>query len=226
MRTPRGGGLFRGIAVYIEAMSAKPLRLFIAVELNPELRRALGQVQANLQRALPAGAVRWTRPDGIHLTLKFLGDTPEEQTPAIVAGMTAAAAGFDPCELQVAGFGAFPTPRQPRVLWVGLPDLPRPLAGVQRALELHLARLGYPRETRPFNPHLTLGRVNDRGDAAGRQALSAALGRVQVGELGRVAVEEIVLFQSELRPDGAVYTALARAPLAVGRARSETGPSG
>ncbi len=207
-------------------MSVKLLRLFIAVELSPELRRALGQVQADLQRALPAGAVRWTRPDGIHLTLKFLGDTPQEQTAAIVEGMTAAAAGFEPCELRVAGFGVFPHVRQPRVLWVGLPAVPRPLAGVQRALDLHLSRLGYPREMRPFSPHLTLGRVNDRGRAAERQALSAALGRVQVGELGQVAVREMVLFQSDLRPDGAVYTALACAPLAAGRVRSETGPSG
>jgi len=198
-------------------MPAKPLRLFIAVELDPELRRALGQAQAEVQAALPPRAVRWTRPDGIHLTLKFLGDTPEEQTPAIVAGMQMAAAGFDPCELRVAGFGVFPNPRQPRVLWVGMPDLPRALLGVQRALDLHMSRLGYARETRPFSPHLTLGRVNDRGSAAERQALSAALGRVQVGELGRVAVGEIVLFQSDLRPDGAVYTALARAPLGSGR---------
>jgi 2'-5' RNA ligase len=194
-------------------MSTPALRLFIAVELTPELRQAIGRVQAELRGQLPPRVVRWTDPDGIHLTLKFLGDTPGEKTPAIVQAMTAAAAGFAPCTLAVAGLGCFPSPRQPRVLWVGVPAVPKALTGVQRALDLHLARLNYPRETRAFSPHLTLGRVNDRATADERQTLSALLGRMQIAELGQLPVQELVLFQSDLRPQGAIYTALARAPL-------------
>ncbi len=199
-------------------MPSQLWRLFIAVELNIEVRQAIGRVQAELKRQLPPKAVRWTNPDGIHLTLKFLGDTPAEKAPAVVEGLSAAAAGFEPFQVHVAGFGCFPNPHRPRVLWAGVPEIPRPLAGVQRAVDLHMARLDYARESRAFSPHLTLGRVNDRLAAADSQALSAVLSRTQVGELGIVQVQEVVLFKSDLRPDGAIYTALARAQLASGHA--------
>ena len=192
---------------------AKPLRLFIAIELSPAIRQAIGRVQEDLKRRLPPRVVRWTNPDGIHLTLKFLGDTPQEKTAAVIRGMQVAAAGFEPFELRVAGLGCFPNPRRARVLWAGLPDLPRPLAGVQRAIDLQMARLDFARETRPFSPHLTLGRVNDGASASERQALAELLNQSQVGELGVLAAQEIVLFQSDLRPAGAVYAALARGPL-------------
>lgn len=194
-------------------MSTQALRLFIAVELTPDLRQAIGRVQAELQGQLPPRVVRWTHPDGIHLTLKFLGDTRPEQTPAIAQAMRMAAASFEPFTLVVAGLGSFPNPRQPRVVWAGVPAVPKALAGVQRALDLHLAGLDYPRETRPFNPHLTLGRVNDRATLAERQTLAALLSRTQIAELGSLPVQEIVLFRSELRPAGAVYSVQARAPL-------------
>ena len=194
-------------------MSTQSLRLFIAIELTAEIQQAIGRVQADLQGQLPRRVVRWTSPAGIHLTLKFLGDTPPEQTPAIAQAMRMAAASFEPFTLLVAGLGCLPNQRQPRVLWVGVPAVPKALAGVQRALDLHLARLDYPRETRAFSPHLTLWRVDDRAAAVERQALSALLNRTQVAELGSMPVQEVVLFQSDLRPAGAVYTALARASL-------------
>ena len=195
-------------------MPSKPLRLFIAIELSPEVKRALGSLQADLKRRLPPKVVRWSDPDGIHLTLKFLGDTPEDRVQAVTQGVLAAAAGFEPFVLRVAGFGCFPNPRQARVLWVGVPDLPKPLAGVQRAIDLQMARLDFARETRPFSPHLTVGRVNDRISPAERQTLAGLLERTEAGELGVVPVQEIVLFRSDLRPDGAIHTALARGRLA------------
>ncbi len=194
-------------------MTAKPLRLFIAIELSPEVKQGIGRLQDDLKRRLPPKAVRWTNPEGIHLTLKFLGDTSADKVQAVAHGVLAAAAGFEPFDLRVAGFGCFPSPRRARVLWVGVPDVPQRLAGVQRAIDLHMARLDYARETRPFSPHLTLGRVNDRIAPAERQALADVLDRTEAGGLGVVPVHEIVLFQSDLRPDGAVYTALARAKL-------------
>ena len=194
-------------------MAPKSLRLFIAVELSPEIRQALGRVQADLQRQLPPRVVRWTIPDGIHLTLKFLGDTPEPLVPAVSQGLQAAAASFEPFELRVAGFGCFPNPHRARVLWAGVPRIPQPLAGVQRAIDLHMARLDFARETRPFSPHLTLGRVSDRISPSERETLAGVLARTQVGDLGAVQVDEIILFKSDLQPGGAVYTALARSRL-------------
>lgn len=194
-------------------MASKPLRLFIAVELSPEVRQALGRVQAAMQRQLPPRTVRWTNPEGIHLTLKFLGDTPEALVPAISQEIQAAAAAFAPFELGVAGVGCFPNARRARVVWAGVPDVPRPLAGVQRAIDLHMARLDFPRETRPFSPHLTLGRVDDRISPAGRDALAGMLAKAEIGSLGTVQVAQVVLFKSDLQPTGAVYTVLARGPL-------------
>jgi len=122
-------------------------------------------------------------------------------------------ASFEPFELHVAGFGCFPNPRHARVLWVGAREVPKPLAGLQRAIDLQMARLDYARETRPFSAHLTLGRVNDRISAAERQALTGLLDRTKIGDLGVVHVQEVILFKSDLQPGGAVYTALARAKL-------------
>ena len=84
-----------------EAMPSKPLRLFIAIELSPEVKQALGRLQADLKRRLPPKVVRWTDPDGIHLTLKFLGDTPEDRVQAVTQGVLAAAAGFEPFALRI-----------------------------------------------------------------------------------------------------------------------------
>ena len=192
------------------------LRLFIAIELPDAVRDGLAAVQTGLQRSLPRGAVRWTDPSRIHLTLKFLGDVDAAALPAVAQAMDAAARSFAPFELQVGGVGCFPTPRQPRIVWAGIPAPPKALSGVAHALELHLERLNFAREARPFSPHLTIGRVNDRLDAAQRQALAAALAQPAVGHIGAVAVQEIVLFHSDLKPGGPVYTAQARSPLNVG----------
>ncbi|MCB0256626.1 MAG: RNA 2',3'-cyclic phosphodiesterase [Anaerolineae bacterium] len=194
-------------------MPAQFLRLFIAIDLTSELRDAISVVQDDLRRLLPPKTVRWTNPEGIHLTLKFLGDTPVERVDAIAQAMAAAAASFTPFEFTVAGFGCFPNVRRANVLWVGVPDVPKPLAGLQRATDLQLTRLGFDKETRPFSPHLTLGRVNKKISSNDRARLAGVLGQTKVGTLGIVPVEEVILFQSNLQPGGAVYTALARIPL-------------
>ena len=174
---------------------------------------ALAQLQDSLKRQLPPKVVRWTKPDGIHLTLKFLGDTPQDNVQTVVQGVTAAAAGFAPFEFHVSGFGCFPNPRKARVLWVGIPEPPKPLAGLQRAVDLHMHTLGYEKETRPFSPHLTLGRVNKTISPEERQQLAEVIAKTQVAQLGTVPAHEVILFQSDLLPGGAVYTALARVPL-------------
>ena len=195
-------------------MPSQPLRLFIAVELTPEVHLALAQLQDSLKRQLPPNIVRWTKPDGIHLTLKFLGDTPHDKVQPVVQGMTIAAAGFAPFEFQVAGFGCFPNPRKANVLWVGVPEMPKALVGLQRAVDLRMHTLGYEKETRPFSPHLTLGRVNKTISPGERQQLAEVIAKTQVAQLGTVPVHEVILFESDLLPGGAVYSALARVPLA------------
>ena len=194
-------------------MPAQFLRLFIAIDLTSELRDAISVVQDDLRRLLPPKTVRWTNPEGIHLTLKFLGDTPAERVDAISQAMATAAGSFAPFSFTVAGFGCFPNARRANVLWVGVPEMPKALAGVQRTTDLQLTRLGFDKETRPFSPHLTLGRVNKKISSNNRARLAGVLGQIKVGTLGIVPVEEVILFQSNLQPGGAVYTALARIPL-------------
>ena len=192
---------------------ASQLRLFIAIELTEALRTSLAALQNDLKRQLSPRVVRWTNPDGIHLTLKFLGDTPADRVEAIARAMEAAAVSFAPFSFTVAGFGCFPNLRRAKVLWVGLPEMPKALAGLQRATDLQLTRLGFDKETRSFSPHLTLGRVNKDISRADREKLVGVVAQAQVGVLGTVPVLETVLFQSDLRPGGAVHTALARAML-------------
>lgn len=195
-------------------MPPQPLRLFIAVELTAEVKQGLARLQDELKRQLPPKVVRWTNPDGIHLTLKFLGDTPADKVAAVSQAMAQAAANFELFSFTVAGFGCFPNPRKANVLWVGAPESPKALAGLQRAVDLRMHTLGYEKETRPFSPHLTLGRVNKTIATAERQKLAEVIAKTQVGQLGAVPVHELILFQSDLRPTGPVYTALAHARLA------------
>ncbi|MCB0232826.1 MAG: RNA 2',3'-cyclic phosphodiesterase, partial [Anaerolineae bacterium] len=177
---------------------ASQLRLFIAIELTEALRTSLAALQNDLKRQLSPRVVRWTNPDGIHLTLKFLGDTPADRVEAIARAMEAAAVSFAPFSFTVAGFGCFPNLRRAKVLWVGLPEMPKALAGLQRATDLHLTRLGFDKETRSFSPHLTLGRVNKDISRADREKLVGVVAQAQVGVLGTVPVLETVLFQSDL----------------------------
>jgi 2'-5' RNA ligase len=176
------------------------VRAFVAIELDARLREAMGELQARLRPRL--GGIRMVRPEGIHLTLRFLGDTSPAQVEALRSPLASAAAACPPCEARVAGLGMFPQRGSPRVLWLGL-DVPPPVVDLQAACERAARAAGFEKEQRPFQAHLTLGRWRER---APRPELAPA-------ELGSTRLETLVLFRSELRPDGAVYTALARFPL-------------
>jgi 2'-5' RNA ligase len=189
------------------------VRLFVAVELPEPLKEAVGALQAPLRRF--NAAVSWTRPAGLHGTLKFLGEVDPPRRAGIEAALAAVEA-HAPFELRLRGLGAFPGWSAPRVLWLGIEPAAPPFAALHRTVEDALAPLGFPRETRPFHPHLTLGRVRDR---RGLDALAAHLrDRAAATDLGAFAVREAVLFQSVFRPEGAVYTALRRCPLRGGPA--------
>ena len=192
---------------------AETLRLFVALELPDPLLEALLGVQERLRAAAPPRAVRWSAAAGIHLTLKFLGETPAARQEAIVEALRRAAVGHGPLELRAEGLGCFPNPSRPRVIWVGLGgDLPA-RAARQEAVEAALGPLGFPREGRPFSPHLTLGRVRREAYAADVKALGKLMANTTAGEVGRWRADSLSLMHSELRPDGARYTRLAEIPL-------------
>lgn len=182
----------------------KPWRLFVALPLPEPVRRALGELVASLS-GLPA-RVGWVRPENAHLTLKFLGDVPAARVDAVRTALDAVGAATVPFELVLADLGAFPPRGQVRTVWVGARDGADAARALAERLEAGLEPLGFPREPRPFAPHLTLGRVRS---PLARQAFDRA--RERLGEVrpGRLSVDRVVLIRSELAPGAPPrYTAL------------------
>ena len=179
------------------------LRTFLAVDIGPEVRENLRRLQEQLQRS--QADVRWVRPESIHLTLRFLGEIPASDLEKLEPVMAAAVSGQAAVEISVAGWGMFPSPKRPRVLWVGIPQGREKLAPMAEALERGLIQAGFGPEDRPWKPHLTLGRFRSPRNL---ESLSKALAKAGEQVYGRIQADRLTLFQSQLRPGGAVYTAL------------------
>jgi 2'-5' RNA ligase len=188
------------------------IRAFIAAELPEEVQGQLATLIAQFQKRIPK-TVRWVPAHNIHLTLKFLGNVSPTNLDTLVQVIRAEALRYHPMEIVVGGFGAFPNRLRPRVIWVGV-TVPPELLELQRGVDRETERLGYLGEERGFSPHLTLGRVSQHATPDEVRRVAGGLNGIQVGELGRVVVKEIVLFRSDLQPGGAVYAPLITAPLA------------
>jgi RNA 2',3'-cyclic 3'-phosphodiesterase len=176
------------------------VRLFVALNVPSQLRQALWQTMARLRdRGLP---VKWVRPEGIHLSLKFLGEVPDERESELAAALGRAAKGTRALSLALGGFGVFPDFERPRVVWAGVAGEPA-LEILQHRVEQEFAPLGFPTEARPFRPHVTLGRAAREARPRDFAGLEAALGGLEFEET--VVVEAVDLMQSTLQPGGAVY---------------------
>jgi 2'-5' RNA ligase len=188
------------------------LRLFVACELPPEMKAALLALQDALRRQ-GAPRVRWVRPDGIHLTLKFLGSVSAQRVTDICAALAPTVDGIRPLELSLGSLGTFGGRRGARVVWVGVNGDVDRVAELQRRVEAALGRLGFPAEDRAFSPHLTLARVPDHVDSAERERLWDLTKALAAPEAAPVTVRELSLMRSILGPGGAVYERLAAFPL-------------
>jgi 2'-5' RNA ligase len=184
------------------------IRTFIAIELPSEIRAGIGQVQAATRAAGLRAA--WVRPENIHLTLKFLGDIRAAEIETIARAMADACRPYEPFELTVKGMGVFPGTDRPRVLWVGVGGQVDVLEKLQHSLAQQLAGCGYPDEKRRFHAHLTVARF--KGSVA-TQALLQAIQAQAAFETQAFVAREIILFQSVLKPSGAIYSALRRVAL-------------
>jgi len=184
------------------------VRLFVAVNLPPELRDAIWAAAEPARRGAPP--VRWVRSEGIHITLKFLGEVSEPGAAAVREALDRSAAGVRPFEVVLEDAGAFPGPGRPRVFWVGIAAEPQ-LELLQHAVEREIAPLGFPSEGRPFRPHVTLGRAERTAAAPDLQRAAERLAAAPFD--GRAWVESVDLMRSTLSPRGAAYEVVHRARL-------------
>lgn len=189
------------------------LRCFLAVELPPPIQDAIETATAGPRAKLGSDLVRWVPAHNVHLTLKFLGDTTPSGMELVQAALRAEVPQFKPFDVRVKGFGAFPSTRKPRVLWVGL-VAPPALTSLQHELDVATTRLGYASEEREFEPHLTVGRVRQNTATAHLLKIRDELVKMSIGELGVFRVDAVHLFKSELQPTGSVYTRIFSEPLA------------
>jgi RNA 2',3'-cyclic 3'-phosphodiesterase len=183
------------------------LRSFIAVEIPAKIQNVIAHSTASVKNILPKPLIRWVAPQNVHLTLRFLGDVSPANLERLAGALKSEAASHENFSISIRGLGAFPTLRRARVIWVGL-DAPPALAALQRGVEAATLQLGYPKEDRPFSPHLTIGRVAQTASASDLQHIHNALDSTKVGILGAVHVQAIHIFKSDLQPGGPVYTLL------------------
>jgi len=187
---------------------AAGIRAFIAIELTPEVRRALGATLNRLRRP-DDRHVKWVDPAGIHITLKFLGNIRLEQVEPITEVMRTATTAFPSFALSLDGTGAFPNPNRAAVVWVGLSGNLTALGELQKCLAAGLEPLGFAPEKRPYRAHLTLGRLRDSATTEARAEMGKRLGGPGVAPKAAFEVSGISLIQSRLTPQGARYHRLA-----------------
>ncbi len=191
------------------------LRLFVAIELPQTWLDGLAEVQSRMKAAIEADPaltgvrVRWVRPEGIHLTLKFIGEVEPERLPAIREQLGQAVTEQPGIRLSLARVGSFKDRRAPRVVWAGVQDEPQQsLLKLAESIETWLAAAGVPRERRGFRPHLTLGRLPEAISDAQREHAAAVTTAVELPELAPFTAERVSLMQSFLGPSGARYERL------------------
>jgi 2'-5' RNA ligase len=178
------------------------MRLFVAMDIPGDVRSAVGALVEKLRHT--TRQARWVRVEGLHVTLKFIGEISPEKVEAIQSSL--ASVSFQkPVAMKFRGLGFFPNERRPRVLWIGI-DVDPELAGLAAAIETALAPLGIPKEGRAFSPHLTLARFDS---PKGLERLREMIGTAGALEFGSSTAGEFYLYQSVLKRGGAEYTRLA-----------------
>jgi len=185
------------------------LRTFVAVELDDHCRDGLVRAIGDLKRA--ASGVRWVKPDSLHVTLKFIGEIKPTDLPVAIDCLQHAAGAVEPFTMSVAGLSGFPPRGTPRVVHVHADGPGDVFERLHEAVEEVLAEeLGVSPEKRRYIPHITLGRVKKRGKCPPLEAMKEA---VPDDDFGEVDVDSVLLMESDLQPEGAVYTVLHRFPL-------------
>ncbi|MCJ7644678.1 MAG: RNA 2',3'-cyclic phosphodiesterase [Candidatus Aminicenantes bacterium] len=181
------------------------MRTFVAIDLAPDLKINLEALIRNIKKG--AKGIKWTNSAGMHLTLKFLGDIPPEKAGDVIVLLKTIAEKHSTFPLQMKGTGTFPPGRKwgTRVIWAGIAETPE-LMVLHEGMEEGFERIGFPREGRPFHPHMTLGRVKSPD---GLEPVLDELEKYRETDFGRMMVDRIRFFESFLKPGGADHSVLA-----------------
>jgi len=196
------------------------IRAFIAIELPDVVKDSLSSLRDRL-RSAEHRYVKWVAPEGVHLTLKFLGNIAQDRVPPIVGAIAQAAQGVTPFQLQIVGLGAFPNMGRPQVIWVAIKGEVEKLITLQGGVDQALVALGFSPESRPFTPHLTLGRLRERASSAERKEIGELMMATQFEDGPVMEVTEISLIRSTLTPQGAIYNRIASIELKGGLPTSD-----
>jgi 2'-5' RNA ligase len=183
------------------------IRAFVGVRMDPEVSQKIAALQSNLRARIPS--VRWVAQTNYHFTLKFLGAVAEDRIPFITSALRETLSSCAPFVVSARGIGVFPDIKRPSVIWVGLES--QELATIAIRVEGALEAVGFARERRPFKGHLTLGRWREPVKLTDKPLHELERWREQ--PFGDMVVKELVLFQSTLKPGGAVYSELEVFPL-------------
>lgn len=176
------------------------VRTFICIEIPASISERIGNLQTKL-KAIDA-QVSWAKPSNIHLTLKFLGAVETTRIENVARAVQRAVTGINKFEIEISGAGCFPSTRSPRVLWIGLPEVPNALKQLYANLEDDLSREGFAREKRKFSPHLTIGRL--RGPKNATQLAELLIESGFTAE--RFTAREVIVMRSDLKKTGSIYT--------------------
>lgn len=195
------------------SISNDEVRLFVACEVPDDVREAIANVITQL-RERSGNAVRWLRPEGIHVTLKFLGEVPQKKLPAIKIAIQEAVLRHHPFNLEVANIGSFGGREGLRIMWVGVAGDVLRLEALARDVNRALSVVGFEPERRPFRPHLTLGRVRDEVSTRSRAEIEVAVGKTHAPPVAW-RTGQVSLMRSRLTAQGAFYDVLATFPLRV-----------
>jgi 2'-5' RNA ligase len=185
------------------------IRSFIAIPLSGEIAHAAAKIVREIDKV--AAGIQWVPPENMHLTLKFLSDIDENETWEICRAISKAVAGMEAFDIECQGAGAFPSNEKPKTLWLGITQGKDELHKLQQAVDDALADLGFRREPPRFNPHLTIGRVKQPGPHL--REVTRILNENADFSAGVAMVDEVVLFSSDLTPEGPLYSPIGRAEL-------------
>jgi RNA 2',3'-cyclic 3'-phosphodiesterase len=185
-------------------------RLFFAVNISDDAARAVARIIADLEDRMRSAKASYARPSQSHVTLKFLGDVDDDRRALLAAACEPVRRAVRPFQITLAGVGAFPDARWPKVLWVGVASGSEQLRALAHGIDDATEPLGFAHETRAFSPHLTLARIKASG---AQKAAAAALEGLSVGDVGTMRVTSFEIMQSVQKPDGVSYVRVHSFPL-------------